>query len=78
MIKQRTMQGRAFSPLGPTLRALGALVRLWLDLWSERQSLERLDDRMLADIGVSREEARQEASRAPWDRPQGRSPNGWH
>ncbi|WP_426956724.1 DUF1127 domain-containing protein [Muricoccus radiodurans] len=33
----------------------------------ERRLLATLDDRMLADIGVSRSEAAREANRAPWD-----------
>ena len=32
-----------------------------------RRLLARMDDRMLADIGVSRSEAQREATRAPWD-----------
>ncbi len=32
-----------------------------------RRLLARMDDRMLADIGLSRSEAEREATRAPWD-----------
>lgn len=32
-----------------------------------RRLLAQMDDRMLADIGVSRAEAQCEAARAPWD-----------
>jgi uncharacterized protein YjiS (DUF1127 family) len=32
-----------------------------------RRRLAEMDDRMLKDIGVSRSEALEEASRAPWD-----------
>lgn len=38
----------------------------------ERRLLATLDDRMLADIGVSRSEAHREANRAPWDFDAGR------
>lgn len=46
----------------------------WLDLFlvalrvaEGRRALAAMDDRMLADIGLSRAEALAEASRAPWD-----------
>jgi uncharacterized protein YjiS (DUF1127 family) len=32
-----------------------------------RRHLSEMDDRMLKDIGISRVDALQEASRAPWD-----------
>ncbi len=32
-----------------------------------RRQLREMDDRMLADIGISRAEALAEADRAPWD-----------
>lgn len=38
-----------------------------LGLYSTRQSLARLDDAMLEDIGLTRDEARKEARR--WDVP---------
>lgn len=50
-------------------RSLAVKVRLWLSLWSERRALAQLDDRMLADIGVTREAIEIEAIRAPWDIP---------
>ncbi|MBL9074740.1 DUF1127 domain-containing protein [Tabrizicola sp.] len=34
-----------------------------------RHSLRHLDDRLLADIGLTRAEALSEAERAPWDAP---------
>ena len=46
-------------------RTLGALV----DLWRQRQALSRLDDRALADIGVTPSEAHSEAKRPVWDVP---------
>ena len=35
----------------------------------QRAALARLDDHLLEDIGVTRDEARAEADRAPWDAP---------
>ncbi len=60
---------------GTTPRAaVSGIVRLWFGLVArmsraveERRLLATLDDRMLADIGVSRAEANREANRAPWD-----------
>lgn len=40
-----------------------------LSLWRSRQHLKSLDDRALADIGLSRAEADSEASRPIWDVP---------
>jgi uncharacterized protein YjiS (DUF1127 family) len=54
----------AVSPLR-LFRVIGrgaALVR-------SRHALARLDDHLLRDIGLTRHEAEEEASRAPWDAP---------
>lgn len=51
--------------------------RLWLALWAERRALDRLDARMLHDIGLSESEARQEAGRPMWDVPRARQPNAF-
>ena len=40
-----------------------------LKLARTRQSLSKLDDRMLADVGLTREEARHEYERPLWDAP---------
>ncbi len=49
-----------------TLLAFGALHR-------QRRALARLDDRALADLGLSRYEARRESRRPFWD-----APHNWH
>ncbi|UOM36401.1 DUF1127 domain-containing protein [Acuticoccus sp. I52.16.1] len=51
------------------------IVGLWLDVWTERRHLERLDARMLADIGLTDVEARTESKRRAWDVPPQRM--GW-
>ncbi|MCE8009348.1 DUF1127 domain-containing protein [Aestuariivita sp.] len=40
-----------------------------LAAWRSRQQLKVLDDRALADIGLTRSEAQAEASRPIWDVP---------
>ena len=53
-------------------RSLGALVHGFLArlaLRRERQRLALLDDHLLEDIGLSRREADDEASRKDWDVP---------
>ena len=40
-----------------------------LAVWSQRRALARLDDRALADIGLSRSQAEAEAARPLWDIP---------
>lgn len=47
-------------------------LRLWLDLWSERRALRRLDPHLLRDMGIGAEDAEREATRRPWDVPPGR------
>jgi uncharacterized protein YjiS (DUF1127 family) len=44
-----------------------AWLRRVLRAVESRRHLAGMDDRMLADIGISRAEALREASRAPWD-----------
>lgn len=48
-------------------------LKRWIDVWTERRDLERLDARMLADIGLTVPQARQESARAPWDIPDNRN-----
>ena len=36
------------------------------DRWRQRRQLLELDDRLLADIGVSRQQAREEAHKSSW------------
>ena len=48
------------------VRGLSRLIDV-LALRRSRQSLAALDDHMLRDIGLSREQAQAEADRAAWD-----------
>ncbi len=57
-------------PLG---RTDGARHRIWLlaliamhERWRQRQALMDLDDRLLADIGISRDELRAEVTKPFW------------
>ena len=48
--------------LAQRLRTMSSLAR-------QRRALGALDDRLLDDVGLTAEEARTEAARAPWDAP---------
>ena len=50
--------------LGPSL--LSSLAAMWRAM-TTRRMLAEMDDRMLADIGISRAQAAFEADRLPWD-----------
>ncbi|HTN12304.1 MAG TPA: DUF1127 domain-containing protein [Acetobacteraceae bacterium] len=52
--------------LAAAVRQFGARFRRALRVMATRPDASRLDDRMLADLGISRAQAHFEASRAPW------------
>ena len=52
--------------LAPFSRPL-AMLRRWRRTARERRQLQALNDRMLRDIGLAREDARREAARPFWD-----------
>ncbi|MBR0682849.1 DUF1127 domain-containing protein [Roseomonas eburnea] len=61
-------------PASHPVQAIAARRAGWFDWLSRvlravesRRHLSEMDGRMLADIGISRAEAREEAARAPWD-----------
>ncbi len=75
---QPTMnRSTGFSPLAGSQGPLEALVaravghfnvlQAWNDRARQRHDLRRLDDRLLADIGVSRAAAAHEAAKRPWE-----------
>jgi len=47
-------------------------VMLAFQVARERRALVEMDDRLLADIGVTPDQAGKEAGRLPWDLPPGR------
>ena len=47
-------------------KRFGANFRRALHVMATRPDVSKLDDRMLADLGISRAQAEFEASRAPW------------
>lgn len=63
-------QGSLAHGLRPRLAAaakqFGGQFRRALRVMATRPDASRLDDRMLADLGISRAQAHFEASRAPW------------
>ncbi|SFA85516.1 Uncharacterized conserved protein YjiS, DUF1127 family [Poseidonocella pacifica] len=50
-------------------RDLFGAIRRMAGLARQREALTRLDEHLLRDVGISRDEAEREAARAPWDPP---------
>lgn len=63
--------GRAYGASVPAPRPASLIARVFslLGLYSSRQSLARLDDAMLDDIGITRAQAQRESRRSMWDVP---------
>jgi uncharacterized protein YjiS (DUF1127 family) len=60
-------KARAFRDIcGSATMAFHAL-RLWVAAIKGRRYLAGMDERMIADIGVSRSQAQHEMARRPWD-----------
>ena len=47
--------------------SVGAWLRRLVQVTSTRNHLDEMDDRMLADVGLTRSDAFIEMNRAPWD-----------
>jgi len=50
----------------PTFGSLLSVAAAWFERARSRDTLARMDDRMLADIGLTRAEAESEAARPFW------------
>ena len=61
----RLAPGRIAAPAQKS-RILPSLAAMWRVV-TTRRMLAEMDDRMLADIGISRAQAAFEADRLPWD-----------
>ena len=48
------------------LSSLAGMTTIWLNRRQGRQDLRELDDRLLADVGISREDALREAGKPFW------------
>jgi uncharacterized protein YjiS (DUF1127 family) len=57
----------------PLSNRVTARIQRLARLWRSRISLARLDDHLLADIGLTRREAETESARPVWD-----APAHWH
>lgn len=57
--------------IAPASRSVSLIGRVFtmLSLYQGRRTLARLDEALLSDIGISREEAYREAKRPMWDVP---------
>lgn len=64
-----TTTGKTNGTTHRNFTGIGSLMKVW----SQRQSLNRLDDAALNDIGLARAEAETEARRSFWD-----VPEPWH
>jgi uncharacterized protein YjiS (DUF1127 family) len=54
--------------LPPILFGLIKTIAVWITRRRQRRALAQLDDHLLADVGLSREQARREAARPFWKR----------
>jgi uncharacterized protein YjiS (DUF1127 family) len=54
--------------LPPTLFGLIGTIAVWVARRRQRQALAQLDDHLLADVGLSREQTRREAAKPFWKR----------
>lgn len=68
LLHTSTFAVRRLSRRGSPLRLAGRLLDM-VALHRQRHSLALLDDAMLRDIGLTREEANTEATRPLWDVP---------
>ena len=60
------LRPRLTARLSAAAKRFGASFRRALHVLATRPDVSKLDDRMLADLGISRAQAEFEASRSPW------------
>ena len=65
-IKQPVRAGPVVAAGQAVLSSLASMIAIWLNRRQGRQDLSELDDRLLADIGISREAAVWEAGKPFW------------
>lgn len=65
IVSVQSLPSRTFS-IGESVQWLGALVRCWMTRCRTRQALAKLDDRLLRDVGLTREMIRDEISKPFW------------
>ena len=53
---------------GSGLPGMARTARIWAERCRQRTALADLDDRLLDDVGLSREEARREIAKPFWER----------
>lgn len=60
--------GNPLSPLVDGVLRSGNILTTWHQRHSERSQLAKLDDRLLADVGIDRADARREVRKPFWRR----------
>jgi uncharacterized protein YjiS (DUF1127 family) len=65
-IKEPVRAGAIVAAGQAVLSSLASTIAAWLDRQQGRRDLSELDDRLLADVGISREDALSEARKPFW------------
>jgi uncharacterized protein YjiS (DUF1127 family) len=65
-IKEPVRAGPVTSAGQAMLSSLAGMIAIWLNRAQGRRDLSELDDRLLADVGISREDAVWEAGKPFW------------
>ena len=65
-IKEPVRAGSIVAAGQAVLTSLADMTIIWLNRHQSRRDLSELDDRLLADVGISREDALREAGKPFW------------